>query len=679
MERNWFKSRIGFDSSDAQRIHSFCTYTGLPQYPDVFVVLDATKNELLKNNIFVTGPPYLRFYAGTRVIVGGVIIGTFCIFDPNPRSFFSLSDQMLLLSFGTMVSNAIVMRRSRELRHREKINRQLRMKFYSNMNFLSLKHNLRTPVSNLSISILNLIDDQSNNQKNTHSSNNDFILILLKKLQNYTFLLQKIIEICLFVIETLIQKNDFLQQQDYEENQQKEEEDGLKEETFPSPYGVKCNLDSIIFRFEKIIEILQSVNTINNLSKIQFNCNYKRSNHDSNQQNHNDVLVERTYPQLFFTFVTITMCLMAILIYHPEILLILFSIETEISSMIDSDSKVKNSSHSSNRISDLNHLGLKESIERKTGKILLRVSINYKFELDINVFNGIKSLYKNSKLVQMIHSVGGDISIIDGEKNLQFLFWLPYESEMIYKQQYETLSPLHLNQNTLETFMTVDNSLNLKTQQQQQHTFLKILIIDDSILVHNIIREYYQQTNCEVNTCLNGELGLSELKKSTTLQVEEESETDQQIDSAVCQLNKSKYFLHSNYDIVFVDLLMPTKSGVEMMINYIDWIDETFQNNHTSIDKFQKYKKNFSNAIFIGLLPPYSSFSEMVEIPKELKNNDSNDRNIHGENDDESYLNEYDPHPDDYGFDGIISTPFNMIDIIELISLLCAEKLNKKK
>lgn len=734
MDRNWFKSRIGFDDSDAERIDSFCTYASLPQSPDVYVILDSLKSDIFKNNKFVVGPPYIRFYAGARIIVAGSIIGSFCITDPNPRTSFSLSEQMLLLSFGAMVSNAIVMRRSRELRLRDKVDRPLRMKFYTDMHFLSLKHNLRTPVSNLSLSILDLIHENSKNQLINPQPSYEFKKLILEQLQNQTFLLQKVIEICLIAIEILIRYEDQQKYIDHLKNLHKKSqqrnqkelnsnsrnnsnninnisnsnnnsnnyneidnnenvtEEEEEEDTYPSANGIICNLSSIACRFEKIIEILQSLNpNSDNSSKIQFICNI-RSFID---QKANYLIIERTFPQLFFTFVTITICLMVILTHHPEILSIVISIEPEITSNTESECKLERSSRSFNKLSDSNVI-TKEFIERKIGKLCLRISIKYQSELDHNIFNGVKHAYKNAKLIQMIQSVGGDINIINDDKNnfLRLNFWLPYEREIFSK--IPTPTPSFSQKGNQLTQTSIKHEYIFHHQTKKQPVPLKILIIDDSIKIQNIIREYFQQFNCEINTCVNGELGLSELKKSTTLQI------DSELDDNSKNQNKSKFVIQCKYDLVFVDLLMPTKSGVEMLKNYIDWMTQTFIVYNNSIKRFNQYRKNFINTIFIGLLPPYCSFSEMInddyhsDNPFDLNNNDPNNtgtkKNFHDEdyedndndkdNDENRNKNDDnendDPDPDDYGFDGMILKPFKMIDILELLPIIREDRQRQK-
>ena len=44
----------------------------LPDSPDVFVVLDARQDIRFSSHPLVTGPPYIRFYAGAAILVNDI-------------------------------------------------------------------------------------------------------------------------------------------------------------------------------------------------------------------------------------------------------------------------------------------------------------------------------------------------------------------------------------------------------------------------------------------------------------------------------------------------------------------------------------------------------------------------------------------------------------------------------
>jgi diguanylate cyclase (GGDEF)-like protein/PAS domain S-box-containing protein len=84
-ERQWFKSIQGLELHETPRSISFCTHTIRHKHP--FVVHDARSTPGFADNPLVTGPPFLRFYAGVPLInSAGYAIGTLAVMDRVPRS-----------------------------------------------------------------------------------------------------------------------------------------------------------------------------------------------------------------------------------------------------------------------------------------------------------------------------------------------------------------------------------------------------------------------------------------------------------------------------------------------------------------------------------------------------------------------------------------------------------------
>ncbi len=100
--RQWFISRTGLDELETPREISFCGHAIMNK--DVFVVLDAARDQRFAETPLVTGEPKIRFYAGAPLITAkGFRLGTLCLIDRKPHNAFGASEMATLTDLAAIV------------------------------------------------------------------------------------------------------------------------------------------------------------------------------------------------------------------------------------------------------------------------------------------------------------------------------------------------------------------------------------------------------------------------------------------------------------------------------------------------------------------------------------------------------------------------------------------------
>jgi PAS domain S-box-containing protein len=109
-DRQWFKSAHGLCATETSTSVSFCKHT--LSGDRVLVVADAALDSRFADNDLVTGPPYIRFYAGAPLITpDGYNLGSLCIIDQKPRAELSPADRRTLQDLADIAVDEL------ELRH----------------------------------------------------------------------------------------------------------------------------------------------------------------------------------------------------------------------------------------------------------------------------------------------------------------------------------------------------------------------------------------------------------------------------------------------------------------------------------------------------------------------------------------------------------------------------------
>ncbi|WLA09979.1 sensor domain-containing phosphodiesterase [Xanthomonas translucens] len=101
-QRQWFKSRVGLDAAQTPRSQAFCAHA--IHSPELLVVTDARQDPRFRDNPLVTGPPFIRFYAGAPLMLAdGTGLGTLCVIDTEPRSEFDAPSRQTLQQLRDLV------------------------------------------------------------------------------------------------------------------------------------------------------------------------------------------------------------------------------------------------------------------------------------------------------------------------------------------------------------------------------------------------------------------------------------------------------------------------------------------------------------------------------------------------------------------------------------------------
>lgn len=110
-ERQWFKARCGLGAQETPLSVSFCSHA--IEGDALFVINNAIEDPRFAKNGLVTGPPYIRFYAGMPILASdGTPVASLCVIDPTPRpQGLSPLEEMTLRTLAGQVEALLELRR----------------------------------------------------------------------------------------------------------------------------------------------------------------------------------------------------------------------------------------------------------------------------------------------------------------------------------------------------------------------------------------------------------------------------------------------------------------------------------------------------------------------------------------------------------------------------------------
>ena len=117
-DRQWFKTKIGFDHHQTSRDISFCAHSIL-EPNELTYVPDASKDPRFADNPDVTKPDGIRLYAGAPLTLSnGAVLGTLCVVDSKVRELSPEQRQSLAL-LGLQAVQLLEARQKAELYYRQ--------------------------------------------------------------------------------------------------------------------------------------------------------------------------------------------------------------------------------------------------------------------------------------------------------------------------------------------------------------------------------------------------------------------------------------------------------------------------------------------------------------------------------------------------------------------------------
>lgn len=154
-DRQWLKARIGIDSCELDREHSFCAHAMLGD--EVMQVPDARLDPRFRDNPLVVGAPHLRFYAGAPLVgAGGQPLGSLCVIDYEPRLLTPAESQGLRTLARHVMAQLELRQYARGL---DVANERLRDADRIKDEFIArVTHELRTPLTSIN-GYLEVLDD----------------------------------------------------------------------------------------------------------------------------------------------------------------------------------------------------------------------------------------------------------------------------------------------------------------------------------------------------------------------------------------------------------------------------------------------------------------------------------------------------------------------------------------
>jgi CheY-like chemotaxis protein len=621
--------------------------------PDVFVTLDSRDSQEFESIILSLGLSQ-GFYAGTCLLVSGEVIGTLSISDPRPRSEFPLSERMMLLNLGILVSNELVLQRNQELRYREKVLRSFRLKHYVDVSLKNLHHNLRTPLATLTLAIQNLLSDYQKETAKEESSASQMKLAL-HHLEKYSLHVEKVIALCLRTacllpfLTTAGPQTKSTPVADLSLLSLSEEIPSYTPPRSLSSHGHSSlhpgtealPIAGTVQRLKDLVEFMNLIDASRpSLSVLCSPLGDRAKGFQLNFQIGATLerclatestpprLVPKSFPQLLLAGTISKLCQCIETVCESRLpTVISMSLELYESTAHEGcPLPITLRDQGSIGGSGAQHSVVVVCLRGKVSESLTFEDLEQRQlaqDFDFASLDRTAEMVGGGSTVQIIRSAPSG----DSDREMEFLFWLPCQIGVDSE-----LSP------SVSLSETAVAGAEVKTRPAG----LRVLLIDDSPHILRSLGDYLsRQESCDVTLARNGIVGLEMIIDS--------------IQSNAEQGTGSNLTLRSSFDVIIVDCLMPCKCGVELMMDLQQWLLSQGQPPEDTVFPGPPSLSLLPETLFVALLAPCSDFDEM--IPDEFLGMEGL-----GEGETPSCLS-----PETYGFGEVLAKPLQLVQISELI------------
>ena len=158
-KRQWFKSKVGINTSETSREDAFCAHT-IIEPNKILTVKDSTKDIRFFDNPLVVNEPHVVFYAGVPLVSpDGMALGTLCVMDNKPKELDDLQLKTLK-ALSNQVVSLFELRKSKMLL--EKFSKDLENRNSELEKFANVAaHDIKSPLNNISSLTQILIEEYS--------------------------------------------------------------------------------------------------------------------------------------------------------------------------------------------------------------------------------------------------------------------------------------------------------------------------------------------------------------------------------------------------------------------------------------------------------------------------------------------------------------------------------------